>query len=235
MINDTVRFRAWITEQHELHPELFPEPFALGFSMKDSRTSAKLGVVIRRIQLRDGSAWSIRPAFVLPGMTARTQEVHQALFLRKFAVPYWALSKVFGRDPMYWHRLQNALGRNSLAGTTVRKGTPPQDILADEHHQTRDGEKTYIASTVGNGCWLGAEIAASAGAEDLTEAYGVFHDEALNIAPDYHPDSVNTDGWSPTKTAWTSLFAGITILECFLHAWLSIRTRGKKHELFEDV
>ena len=235
LVNDTVRFRAWITEQYELHPELFPEPFARGFSRKDSRTSAKLGVVIRRIQLRDGSAWSLRPAFVLPGMTARTQDVHPALFLRKFAVPYWALSEVFGRDPMFWYRLQNALGRNSLAGTTVRKGTLPQDLLADEHHQTRDGEKTYVASTVGNGCWLGAEIATSAGTEDLTEAYGVFHDEALNIAPDYQPDSVNTDGWSPTQTAWTTLFAGITILECFLHAWLSLRTRGKKHELFEDV
>jgi hypothetical protein len=79
LIHDPVQFRAWLAEQFELHPELFPEHFANGFSMNDSRTSRKLGVVIRRIELRDGSAWSIRPSFVLPGMTARVDDVHDAL------------------------------------------------------------------------------------------------------------------------------------------------------------
>ena len=41
-------------------------------------------------------------------------------FLRKFAVPFWALSEVFGRSPMYWHRLECSLGRFSLVGTTVQ-------------------------------------------------------------------------------------------------------------------
>jgi len=75
----------------------------------------------------------------------------------------------------------------------------------------------------------------SAGTDDLTAAYGVFANEALNITPDYQPATVNTDGWGPTQAAWQRLFPLITILECFLHAWLSIRTRGKKHELFEEV
>jgi len=149
IIQDAGAFRAWVTEQHVLHPELFPEQLARGFCLKDSRTSGKLGIVIRRIQLPDGTAWSIRPSFVMPGMTARTEDVRNPLFLRKFAVPYWALAEVFGRNAMYYHRLQSSLGRNSLAGTTVRKGSLPQDLLGDEHHQTCDGQNLLISTSCG--------------------------------------------------------------------------------------
>ena len=76
----------------------------------------------------------------MPYMAARTEDVQEVLFLRKFAVPFWALAEVFGRDPMFYYRLQNSLGRFSLAGTTVRRGTLPANLLADEHHQKRDGE-----------------------------------------------------------------------------------------------
>jgi hypothetical protein len=143
VMSDVTLFRQWLAGQYELYPELFPDRFAGGFSMKDRRTSARLGIEIRRVTLRDGSDWSVRPSFVLPGMVARTEDVEHALFLRKFAVPFWALAHVFGRNAMFWYRLQSSPGRNSLAGTTVRKGSLPQDLLADEHHQKRDGEKTY--------------------------------------------------------------------------------------------
>ena len=235
IVSDHARFRDWLRQRYQQHPELFPGHFGQGFCMKDSRISRKLGVVIRRISLRDGTDWSIRPSFVMPYMAARTEDVQKVLFLRKFAVPFWALAEVFGRDPMFYYRLQNSLGRFSLAGTTVRRGTLPANLLADEHHQKCDGKKTYIAATVGESCWLGAEIAESAGTDDLTTAYGVFRDEALNIDPEYKPDSVNTDGWGPTQTAWGVLFSGVTVLVCFLHAWLKIRCRGKKHDLFSEV
>lgn len=235
LVQKAARFRAWLLSQFDANPELFPDEFARGFTMKDSRTSLKMAVTLRRIALRDGTAWTIRPSFVMPRMTGRTEDVQHPLLLRKFAVPFWAIAMIFGRDAMYWYRLQNSLGRNSLVGTTVRKGSLPRHLLADEHHQKCDGEKAYVAGTVGNDCWLGAEISDSAGTDDLTEAYQVFHDEALNIDPDYQPDSVNTDGWSPTQTAWTLLFPAVAIIECFLHAWLNIRTRGKKHELFDEV
>lgn len=235
LVADSAAFRNWIEQCSDSMPELFPNEFQNGFTLKDSRTSRKLGIVIRRIRLRDGSAWSVQPSFVMPGMTAFTDDVQDALFLRKFAVPYWALARVFGKDHSFWHRMQNSLGRVSLAGTTVRRGELPADLLADEHHQKRNGEKVYIATTVGANCFLGAEMSPSAGADDLTAAYGVFQQEALNIDPDYQPDTVNTDGWGPTQTAWKALFSRITILVCFLHAWLKIRTRSKKHESFQEV
>jgi hypothetical protein len=123
---------------------------------------------------------------------------------------------------MFRYRLHSSLGRNSLAGTTVRKGSVPQELLAEKHHQKCDGEKTYIASTVGNDYWLGAEIAESAGTDDLTQAYRVFQQQALNIEPHYKSDTINTDGWGPTRAARLALFPLVTILECFLHAWLSV-------------
>jgi len=36
---------------------------------------------------------------------------------------------------------------------------------------------------------------------------------------------VNTDGWQPTQLAWRKLFAHVTLIVCFLHAFLKIRDR----------
>jgi len=94
-------------------------------------------------------------------------------------VPYWALTEVFGRSPMYWHRLERSLGRNSLVGTTVSwAGRLPRHLAADEKHTTLAGKKVYLATTTGSGCCLGLALAKAAGNDELTEAYGVFRDEA---------------------------------------------------------
>jgi hypothetical protein len=227
IVFDPKRFRDWLGEAFDRSPELFPDGFAKGFTMADARRSQKLGLTLRRIELRDGSRFTIRPAFVMPYLTARTQEVENPLFLRKFGVPLWALAKVFGRNPMFWFRLECQLGRCSVVGTTVRQAKLPEHLVADEHHQTQDGDKVYLATTVGGGCCLGVAVAESASAEDLTAAYGVFRDEARNVAPQYTPPTVNTDGWKSTQAAWLTLFPLTVVLRCFLHAWLKIRDRAK--------
>jgi hypothetical protein len=230
MVDDPAQFRRFVDSCYECMPELFPENFSQGYELKDGRLSGRTGVRIRRVQLKNGTAYSIRPSFVMPYMTGRTAEVEGPLFLRKFGVPYWGLAYVFDRDAMYWYRLEHALGRNSIVGTTVRKAPLPEHLLADEHHQPRDGKKNYIATTVGSGCCLGAAVAESAGTEELQEAYGVFRQEALDVDPQYAPQSVNTDGWKGTKAAWKALFVSITIVQCFLHGWLKIRDRAKHLE-----
>ena len=112
----------------------------------------------------------------------------------------------------------------------------PEHLLADEHHQSLDGQKVYIATTVGGGCCLGAEPAEAAGTDDLKAAYAVFQDEARDVAPDYAPKTVSTDGWKGTQAAWKALFKEVVILLCFLHAWLKIRDRAKHlKELFAEV
>jgi hypothetical protein len=236
IIEHPQEFRRALNDCFRQMPELFPPHFADGYRLKDDRVSVKVDLPIRRVVLRDGTAYSIRPSFLMPYMTARTDEIEGPLFLRKFGVPFWALAHVFGRDPMSWYRLECALGRFSVVGTTVRKATLPQHLLADEHHQTRDGRKTYIATTVGAGCCLGAEPAPTAGTDDLKAAYGIFQQEARDLDPEYTPATVNTDGWQWTQAAWKALFPKVVILLCFLHAYLKIRDRAKHlKELFTEV
>jgi hypothetical protein len=82
---------------------------------------------------------------------------------------------------------------------------------------------------------LGAEVSPTASKEDLQKAYGVFKTEAEEIDPKYAPNTVNTDGWGGTIGAWAALFIGVTLIRCFLHAWLKIRDRSKnlKEKFFE--
>jgi hypothetical protein len=229
-------FRRAIDDHFHQGPELFPANFGHGYRLKDDRMSVKQGILIRRLVLRDGTAYSVRPSFLMPYLTARTEDVEGPLFLRKFGVPFWALARVFGRDPTSWYRLECGLGRFSVAGTTVRKVGLPEHLLADEHHQVLDGEKVYIATTVADGCCLGAAPAGTAGTDDLEAAYGVFKAEARDLAPEYAPRAVNTDGWKGTQAAWRSLFPKVVILLCFLHSWLKIRDRAKHlKEVFADV
>jgi hypothetical protein len=227
VVHDPALFRQTVDDCFRRMPHLSPANFANGYQLKDERESNKQKVMIRRILTRDGAAYSLRPSYLMPYMAGRTEDVEGPLFLRKFAVPFWALARVFGRDPMYWYRLECGLGRFSIVGTTIRQGELPLHLLADEHHQTLDAEKVYIATTVGSGCILGAEPAPTAGTDDLKDAYAVFKEEARDVAPDYAPKTVSTDGWKGTQAAWKTLFKGIVILQCFLHAWLKVRERGK--------
>jgi len=81
---------------------------------------------------------------------------------------------------------------------------------------------------VSEDCVLGASIALQADTPALTEAYGHFKAEARRLKSEYQPQTVNTDGWSATPNAWQALFPLIVIIQCFLHAFLSVRTRCKK-------
>jgi hypothetical protein len=202
--------------------------------MKDIRLSKKLQLPIRRITLKNEAIYSVRPSFVMPSMTARVDDVANALFFAKW-VPLWALTRVYGMSTSKWYRMINAFGRNSIVGTTVKTAGLPEHILADEHHEKQNGEKVYIATTVAAGCILGAEVCPSASTEDLTNGYGVFKEEAFELDPNYSPKTVNTDGWKGTQGAWSALFPMIVILRCFLHAWLSIRDRAKnlKEQFFD--
>ena len=91
-------FRIYIDKQIELFPELFPAQINRGYLMKDIYYSQKQSIPIRRIEVA-GISYRIRPSFLMPYMTGFVDEIEKALFLRKFNVPFWALSYVFGRYP----------------------------------------------------------------------------------------------------------------------------------------
>jgi hypothetical protein len=236
IIGDHAAFRRlWLDPNFAEHPELFPPDFENGYEMCGRYHAKRLGIDIRRIRLRDGSKYQIRPAFALPMMVGWVEDVAAALFLRKFGVPYWAIVYVFGKNVSYWYRLETSFARNSIVGTTVKIMEIPTNLLADEHHEKLGGEKTYIATTAAGGCVFGAEVSVSASGDDLQKAYGVFKNEALAVEPNYTPETVNTDGWHATQVAWQTLFTTITLIRCFLHAWLKIRDRSKnlKEQFFE--
>ena len=220
-------FRTSIDSSVEQWPELFPPDIVLGYLMKDIRLSKKLLIPVRRIEIL-GISYTIRPSFVMPYMTGFVDDVEKGLFLRKFDVPFWALPHVCGKNPMYWFRMEQSLGRNSIVGTTVKKPESlPKHVAADEKHSRILGNKVYVATTAGNGCILGASIAEHADEADLTKAYGTFKEEAQCVHPEYKPETMNTDGWKTTQNAWKTIFSSIIIINCFLHIFIKIRDRAK--------
>jgi hypothetical protein len=233
IVDDPQAFRAWLDGVFRDSLELFPDAFAHGYHLKDDRTSLKRGLRLRRIRCKtSGDAFTVRPSFVLPYMVGWTDDVEKPLFLRRFGVPFWGLTYAFGKDPGYWHRLEVSLGRNSLVGTTVRRVGVPKDLVADEHHQTLDAQKVFIATVVAEGCCLGAGVVDSCDEVGLTQGYSDFQKEARDVETAYAPDTVNLDGWNATRLAWLGLFPLVVVLRCFLHGWLSIRDGCKKHVLF---
>lgn len=221
-------FRTALNEIAKSHAVLFPDGFQSGYEMKDMRCSKRLNIPIRRI-LIGNVAYTIRPSFAMPYMTGVVQDVEKALFLRKFNVPYWAISHCYGRNAMYWYRMECSIGRFSIVGTTIQSTELlPRHIVADEKHTWLNGQKVYCATTVAGGCILGASIAETPGQEDLKKAYGVFKQEAQTLKPNYCPETGNTDGWLPTRNSWSELFPGITLIMCLLHVFISIRDRSSK-------
>ncbi len=169
--------------------------------------------------------WTFHPPILptlspLPYLTGYTDDVEKALFLRRFDVPFWALTYVFGRNDDYWYRQENQFGRYDLVRTVVKdpeRTTRPcigrrKDHLAEwrrsrgRHHRRR---RLHFGRF---GC------AGVQNTENLTEAYQHFNQEAQALKPGYMPETVNTDGWNATQRAWLNLFPMIIIIECFLHA-----------------
>jgi hypothetical protein len=225
------RVRAYLADWAEAAPELFPAGFDQGYGLHGmGRESRKLpGVRLRKIVMADGTSYWLRPSFVTSYLTGTVEELAYPLLLAAHGVPPWLLTLGFGHSDMYWYRLIERLGRNSLVGTTVRDAAAlPAHLAADEHHADWAGQKGYVATTVGGGCLLGVALTASADDAHLQEAYGVFAAEARDVEPEYAPETVNTDGWAATRNAFLAWFPRIAVVLCFLHGFLKIRDRCRK-------
>ena len=62
----------------------------------------------------------------------------------------------------------------------------------------------------------------------MTQAYGVFKDEAQTLSPYYSPLTATTDGWAATKNALMTLFPTMVLIQCFLHLYIKLRDRSKR-------
>lgn len=129
---------------------------------------------IRRIKIGKTS-FTIRPSFIMPYMSGLTDLVERALLMRKYSVPFHALSYSFGGSAHAGFRMEQSLGQNSIVGTTVHQCSElPQHVVDDEKHTRETGEKAYVATTVAKNCFFGVAIAENANETELTKAYGVF-------------------------------------------------------------
>ena len=76
LIDTPTAFRRWIDQAFRDWPELFPTTFGQGYTLKDRRSSKRLGIRIRRIQCNaTKDAFSVRPSFAFPYMTGLTDEI----------------------------------------------------------------------------------------------------------------------------------------------------------------
>ena len=229
--HDPQRLRAFVDGWVRSAPELFPAGFDRGYRLHGfGRESRKLpGLKLRKIVTDDASSYWLRPSFLTSYMTGTVDELAYPLLLAAHGVPAWLLKVGFGRSEMYWQRVVERLGRSSLVGTTVRDAARlPEHLAADEHHADWAGQKGYVATTVGGGCLPGVAVTAAADDAHLREAYGVFAAEARDVAPEYAPETVNTDGWAATRNAFRALFPSIAVILCFLHGFLKVRDRCRK-------
>lgn len=219
-------------------PEIFPKGTSQGYQLHGLLPESKKmpGIQLRQFRV-DGVAYSLRPSFVFAYMTGTVDELEDGLFLLSMRNPAWVVARVCGKDPMFWHRHLERMGRNSLLGTTVRSADAlPQHGAADEHHLKWCGEKGYLAMIAAGGCILGAALTDSVDEEHLTEAYGVCRAEAADVDPNWKLQTMNLDGFGATRNAIKKLFSGVTMLLCFLHGFLKIRDRsGKDRELHHRV
>ena len=226
-VDDPRRFRQFVEQMWHHYPELFPAEFGQGFKLHDSYRSRKQEICLRRIKLKaTGAVFLVRPSTLLPYLSGKTSDIEKALYLRQWGVPFEALAYVFGRDAMFYYRAWSSLGRHSIVGTTIKKGERvPEDWLADEKHTWLGGHRAYVATTVSDGCFLGAALAPEASTRSLQAAYGEFLSEAQEVAPAYQPRTVCTDGWCATREAWQLLVPTVQLILCFLHSVLKIKAR----------
>jgi hypothetical protein len=220
-----------LEELYEECAEVFPDAVPSGYAFFGyTEPSMKQQLLCRRMRLEQGrTVFTIAPALVMPSRTGRPQDVDDALFWRRFPGPGWALAHVCGREAMYWYRLEQGLGRCSLVGTTVKSPEPlPKDLVAAAKHSWLQGARVYIATAAAHDCLLGASVAPSASQVDLEKASGVFASAAQAVEAAYAPETVNTAGWQATQGAWKALCTQMTVILCFLHAFLTIRDHATK-------
>ncbi len=228
IVKDAIKYRDFLDEVIKKSPELFPIEITEGYLMKDIRYSSKLQLYQRRILIKNKS-YTIKPSCIMPHNVGLTDEIEKGLYLRKFNVPYDALSYLFGHDAMYWYRLETQFGRYDIVGSTIKESEQlPEDLLADEKHTRIKGKKAYIATTCAKECILSVDITNKADEKSLTQAYQIFKDEAQKLKPNYSPKTVNIDGWKATENSWLTLFPKISIILCFFQVFLGLKQKVTK-------
>lgn len=230
-LDDSAKFKNHLKELNQKYPELFPIDFEKGWKLNGfTQQSKKSGLKQHRIKVKSSKeVYQVLPSFIMPYHIGKTDDMAKGLDIYRSGASFESVSRNHGKSPMFWYNAFCSLGKNSIIGTTVKDISKlPVHLAADEKHTKCCGERMYVATTVANGCILGAAVSESAGDDGLLEAYSEFIEESRQLIPDYYPESVNTDGWQATKNAWKSFSLATVLVLCFLHSALKIQKFSKK-------
>lgn len=80
-VANPAQYRTYLMKLLAQHPELFPQEMAAGFSFHATYHSRKQPeLAVRRMSLRaTGVVFTLRPSFVMPDLSGRTDELEKAL------------------------------------------------------------------------------------------------------------------------------------------------------------
>jgi len=242
ILTDNKYFKERLNFHIKHYPDLFPQEIKNGYRLCGFiKASKKQSITVRRIEIKGmkKGVYQIYPSFVMPYMTEKTEIAWKILLLKMYKSPDWVLALVFDKDEKHIQRMTSHLGNCSLVGSTVRgNSSVPKDLVADEKHSHLQGEKAYIATVSAKECILCAGVTSAADELELTKAYSVFATESKDLEPEYQAQTVNTDGWKATGVALkNALGNSLVIINCFLHALLSIKNVATKKtaEIFDQV
>ena len=102
-VDNPAQYRPYLAQIRCQPPALVPKEMDQGSPWHDRYTAIKHDLIMRRITVQaTGAVFTLRPAFIMPSMIARTEEVEKALSLRQWGGPFDALASVCGRDAMVW-------------------------------------------------------------------------------------------------------------------------------------
>jgi hypothetical protein len=87
VVDDPEEFRKLLDRLIQDTPELFPPGIDRGYRMKDLYPSRKTGHKLRRIELRDHQCYLVRPSFLMPYLSAYTEDVQAPLFFASSPCP----------------------------------------------------------------------------------------------------------------------------------------------------
>lgn len=233
-ITNKIKAKEMINSYIINNKELFPNKINKGYIFDGfTSKSIKVELKLRKIKI-DDKIYRIYPSFLIPYCREIDKNLENGLLLSRYGVPFWIIAQIFGKSTMFWFRLVSYFGECSLLGSTVKREIP-KNLLSDEKHTYLNGEKAYIATTVAKECILGSELSLTPDEAGLTEAYNVFKTEASNKEKEYKPETINTDGWKPTKKSLSKLFPKVVLILCFLHSYLKVRNVSKKHPKFIEI
>lgn len=183
-----------------------------------------------RARLNDLIIWRIQCTHckavftVLPHFVLRYRKMHPEIAEKTLRAACGGLSLelcsvLFNVSAMSVYRMMCGIGRHCLVTLISRCDIPlPPYLLADEKHAKCLGEKVYLPTIVtGRVIWhLGYVTDKSAAA--FKGSYGKFRQSAQHLDPGYRVKGILTDGFESTIKSLRSLFPGVRIGNCVLHA-----------------